>query len=187
MSVVNETWPRPHRLTVDEYYRMAEVGVLAPDARVELIEGDIVDMAPIGSRHAAAVNLLTERLFRVLADAALVFVQSPVRLNRRSEPQPDLAVVRPRGDRYASGHPTPADVWLLIEVSDTTLRFDLDVKSILYARHSIPELWVVDLIHSELRIFRDPRREGYADRSVHGAGAVQVSALDIGIDLTGLF
>ena len=187
MSAVNETWPRPHRLTVDDYYRMAEVGLLSPEARVELIEGGIVDMAPIGSRHAAAVDLLAERFIRAVAGAAVVRIQGPIRLSRSSELQPDLAVLRPRADRYANSHPTAADVLLLVEVSDTTLQFDRDVKSALYARHAIPELWIVDLKHSELQIFREPRREGYADRSVVGAGVVQLPSLDIGVDLAQLF
>src|SRR5438046_6626490 len=108
MSVANETWPRPHRLTVDEYHRMAEAGVLRPDARVELIEGEIIDMAPIGSRHAAAVDLLAERLITALRGAALVRIQGPVHLSARSEPQPDVAVLRPRAARYAGHHPSSA-------------------------------------------------------------------------------
>jgi len=187
MNAANETWPRPHRLTVDDYYRMAEVGLLPPDARVELIEGGIVDMAPIGSRHAAAVDLLAERFMRAVAGAAIVRIQGPIRLGRSSEPQPDLAVLRLRTDRYANSHPTAADVLLLVEVSDTTLQFDRDVKSALYARHSVPELWIVDLSHSELQIFREPQREGYADRSVTTAGLVQIPSLDIAVDLAELF
>jgi len=163
------------------------VGLLPPDARVELIEGGIVDMAPIGSRHAAAVSLLAERLIRALAGAALVFIQSPVRLGRLSEPQPDLAVLRPRADRYANRHPTAADVLLIIEVSDTTLRFDRDIKSALYARHGVPEVWVVDLNHSELQICRDPQEAGYASRAVRAAGVVPIPSLGIDVDLSQLF
>ena len=187
MNVNTESWPRPHRLTVDEYYRMAEVGLLSPDARVELIEGEIIDMPPIGSRHAAAVDLLAKRFIRAVDESALVRIQGPVRLNRRSEPQPDVAVLRPRPDRYASSHPTAADVLLLVEVSDATLRFDREVKARLYARHGVPELWIVDLNHAQLHIFRDPHEGEYADRSIVGAGVVQIPTLAIGIDVAQLF
>jgi Uma2 family endonuclease len=93
MSAVNETWPRPHRLTVDDYYRMAEVGVLRPDDRVELIEGEIIDMSPIGSLHGAVVDLLAERFITVLQGTALVRIQGAIRLGNDSEPQPDVAVL----------------------------------------------------------------------------------------------
>ena len=137
MSVTHESWPRPHRLTVDEYYRMAEVGLLPPDARVELIDGEIIDMAPIGSRHAAAVDLLAERFIQAAKGTVVVRIQGPVRLGPRSEPQPDHAVLRPRADRYARSHPTAADVLLVVEVSDATLRFDREVKANLYAEQPL--------------------------------------------------
>jgi Uma2 family endonuclease len=187
VNVTPETWPRRHRLTVEEYYQMAEVGLLAPDARVELIDGEIVDMAPIGSRHAAAVSLLAERLIRGVGEAAIVWIQSPVRLDARSEPQPDLALLHPRGDRYAGGHPGPADVLLLIEVSDATLRYDREIKTGLYARHGVPEVWVVDLPNGRLHVLREPREGGYADRSTIGAHSVPVDALSVDVDLSGLF
>jgi len=139
MSAQTETWPRPHRLTVDEYYRMADAGLLSPDDRTELIEGEIVDMPPIGSPHAAIVTMLTERLVRLVGASAQVRVQAPVRFMPRSEPQPDIALVKPRSDAYRNAHPIAADVLLLIEVSESTLRFDLEVKSRLYATHGIPE------------------------------------------------
>jgi Uma2 family endonuclease len=187
MSVTKESWPRPHRLTVDEYYRMAEVGLLPPDARVELIEGEIIDMAPIGSRHAAAVNLLAERLIRGQGGTALVSIQAPVRLGLRSEPQPDLAILKPRADRYAGSHPTAADVLLLIEVSDATLRFDREVKAKLYAQHGVSELWIVDLNDHRVHVFREPVQGAYADRSIVTAGVMHVPTLEIEVELTDLF
>ena len=186
MNVTPENWPRPHRLTVDEYYRMAKVGLLPPNARVELIEGEIIDMAPIGSRHAAAVDLLAERFIEALRGAALVRVQGPVRLSARSEPQPDLALLRPRADRYADNHPTAADILLIVEVSDTTLDYDRDVKARLYASHGIPELWIVDLENNKLRLFRDPRRGEYAAQSIARAGVMRVPGLAIDVDLSQL-
>src|SRR5690606_26748569 len=144
MNAQTETWPRPHRLTVHDYYRMAEVGLLGPDDRTELIEGEIIDMPPIGDRHADLVRLLTKRLVQAAGDSAEVSSQLPVRLSLRSEPQPDFAVLKPRSGGYRQ-HPTPSDVLLLVEVSDSTLRYDLGRRARLYANHLIPEYWVVDL------------------------------------------
>jgi Uma2 family endonuclease len=186
MNVQTESWPRPHRLTVDEYYRMAEVGLLAPDARVELIDGEIVDMAPIGSRHAATVDRLAKRLILAVGESAIVRIQGPVRLSLYSEPQPDFAVLRSRADGYTSGHPTAEDVLLIVEVSDTTLRYDRDVKAKLYALHSISELWTVDLEHGQLHAFRSPRDSEYVDRSTVPCGVTRIPALGIPIDLTNL-
>jgi Uma2 family endonuclease len=172
MSAHTESWPRPHRLTVDEYYRMAEAGVLSPDDRTELIEGEIIDMAPIGSAHADVVRLLTQRLLRAVGDAGVVSVQLPVRLSRRSEPQPDLAVVKTKPAGYRRAHPTADDVLLLIEVSDTTLRYDLDVKARLYATHGIAEYWVVDLVANRVWCHRLPSGTRYAERTEVTAGAL---------------
>jgi Uma2 family endonuclease len=152
-----------HRLTVDEYYRMAETGVLAPDARVELIEGEIVDMAPIGTRHGSTVKRLLHLLAEAVGDRAIVAVQDPVRLSQRSEPQPDLMLLTPRADWYADAHPTAADVLLLVEVSDTTARYDRVIKLGLYARHGVREVWIVDLDHRLFRVYRQPRGEIYTE------------------------
>jgi Uma2 family endonuclease len=187
MSVTHESWPRPHRLTVDEYYRMAEVGLLPPDARVELIEGEIIDMAPIGSRHARTVDYLAKRLILAVGEAATVRIQGPIGLSRHSEPQPDLALLRPRADEYRDRHPLAADVLLLIEVSDATLRFDREVKAGLYAKHRVPELWIVDLNNERLHVFRNPVQDAYADRSTVKAGVMNLPTLAIGVDLTSLF
>lgn len=183
-----EAWPKKHRLTVDEYYRMAEMGLLAPDARVELIEGEIIDMAPMGSDHAGVVNGLARRWFEAVGQRAFVRVQSAVRLDTASEPEPDLAIVLPRDDDYVTAHPSAADVLLLIEVADTTLRYDRDVKVPLYARHGIAEVWVVDLRNRELRWYRSPQAGGYADQGVErGAITMKLDALpDVALDLTGI-
>ncbi len=187
MNANTDTWPRPHRLTVEEYYRMAEVGLLAHDARVELIEGEIIDMAPIGSRHAEVVDRLGKRLHAATGEVATVGVQRPVRLDSRSEPQPDLVLLKPRS--YANAHPTPRDVLLLIEVSDSTLRFDRDTKVALYARHGIAEVWLVDLVTPALHVFRHPSNNHYRDVTrIDAPGRIQVTALPgIAVDLTGLF
>jgi Uma2 family endonuclease len=121
------------RFTVDEYYRMAEAGILRPDERVELIEGEIIEMAAIGSRHAAFVKRLNRMLVRGVGARGVVSVQDPVRLSELSEPEPDLAVLEYRADCYAAAHPTPADTLLIVEVADTTLGWDRGRKAPLYA------------------------------------------------------
>jgi Uma2 family endonuclease len=158
MSAQTEAWPRPHRLTVHDYYRMAEVGLLHPDDRTELIEGEIVDMPPIGSEHASVVTLLNRQLMRAVDDSVDVRVQLPVRFMPRSEPQPDFALVRRTADAYRHDHPTAKDVLLLIEVSDSTLRYDLDTKTRLYAAHGIPEYWVIDVVNRRVVRHRAPSR-----------------------------
>lgn len=156
------TRPATRRFTVDEYYRMAEAGVLGPEDRVELIDGEIIEMAPIGSRHAACVVALTQLLSAQAGNEALVSVQNPVRLNDLSEPEPDLMLLRPRADRYAGGHPGPDDVLLLIEVADTTQAFDQNVKVPRYAAAGISEVWLVDLGAGVVEVYREPGAGGYA-------------------------
>ena len=151
-----------HKLDVHAYHRMGEAGIFRGDERVELIEGELIDMAPIGSDHSASINSLNLALVTACGGQALVSVQNPVRLDRYNEPQPDFAVLRPRADNYRVSHPSPADVLLLVEVADSSLRFDRTVKLPLYARHLIPELWIVDLRRRELDVFRDPAGDAYA-------------------------
>ncbi len=131
------------RFTVHDYHHMAKAGILHEDDSVELIEGEIVEMAAIGTRHFVCVNTLNRLLVRAVGDEAIVSVQNPVQLNEHSEPQPDLAVIRARD--YKESLPTPEDVLLLIEVSDTTLAYDRNTKLPLYAQASIPEVWIVDI------------------------------------------
>jgi Uma2 family endonuclease len=151
-----------HRYTVVDYYRMAEVGILAPDARVELIDGEILDMAPIGSVHAGTVEQLAEALRRAVGARAWVRTQNPLRLDDHSEPQPDVSLLKARADFYKSRHPRPADTLLVIEVADTSLRFDRERKIPLYAQHGIPEAWLVDLQAKRLVRYRNPEHGVYA-------------------------
>lgn len=145
MSGVADREIRRHRLTVEDYHRMGEVGILSEDARVELIEGELIDMAPIGSQHAGTVSALTDVFTSALHGRAIVAVQSPVTLDDQSEPQSDLAILKFRGDYYRAAHPGSADVLLLIEVADTSAAYDRGIKVELYARYGIPEVWLVDL------------------------------------------
>jgi Uma2 family endonuclease len=131
------------RFTVHDYHRMAEAGILHEDDRVELIEGEVVEMTPIGGRHASCVAELTWLLSRQIGDELRLCVQNPVRLGEHGEPQPDLAVIRARD--YKGSLPGPEDVMLLIEVADTSLSYDREVKLPLYARAGIAEAWLVDL------------------------------------------
>jgi Uma2 family endonuclease len=161
---------RRHRLTVADYHQMAEAGILGPDDRVELIVGEVLDMSPIGSLHAALVRAVSRWLAEATAARAVVAVQDPIRLDDLSEPQPDIALVRPRADFYATAHPTAADVFLVVEVAETSLAYDLDVKVPLYARHGIPEVWVIDAATRVTHRFRGPGPAGYADRATIAAG-----------------
>jgi len=145
----------PRRFNVTEYYRMAEAGVLTPDDRVELIEGEIIKMSPIGSPHAACVARLARLLQNAVREKAIVWIQNPVRLSEFSEPVPDLALLSPRKNYYAARHPTPADALLVIEVADTTLLKDRNVKIPLYARAGIPETWLVNLPKETIEVYID--------------------------------
>jgi Uma2 family endonuclease len=150
------------RFTVEEYYRMAQVGILGPTDRVELIEGEIVQMSPIGILHGTCVVALTEALTRSLGERALLSPQNPVRLPSDTEPQPDVVLLRPPLSQYWARRPQPEDVLLLVEVADTSYRYDRYVKLPLYARAGVPEVWIVDLAHAVVEVFREPGPAGYA-------------------------
>ena len=164
--------PRRHSITVTEYVRMGEAHVFAHDARLELMEGEIVEMAPIGSAHAAVVDTL-DTLLREVAPSTMVRVQGPLVLGERSAPQPDVMLLRPRADRYYNSHPVAADAVLVVEVADTTLEYDLKVKRPLYARAGVAELWIVDIDRRELHVFRAPGN----DYSIHRVLTVRDNAL----------
>ncbi len=153
-----------HLITAVEFDRMAEADVFAPGARLELIEGEIVEMSPIGLQHAVVVRRLINLLTRMLGeDEALVDAQNPIVLGDLSEPQPDIALFKSRADFYADAHPRPEDVLLLIEVADTSLAYDREVKLPIYARARIPEVWIADLKGSTVEVHRDPGPTGFED------------------------
>ena len=151
---------------VDEYYAMAEAGILSEDDRVELLAGEIVAMAPIGSMHADCVDRLTRLLITEVGQRAVVRVQNPVRLGDRTEPQPDLVLVNWRD--YSSAHPGPEDVLLLIEVSDTSVHLDRNVKLPLYAKSGIREVWVVNLPAKSVEVYSEPSGSEYGRSRVVG-------------------
>ncbi len=162
---------RRHKLDVDDIYRMADAGILGEDDRVELIDGELIDMAPIGQDHAATVNRLTRALVMACEDRAIVSTQNPVRLDGVNEPQPDFAIFRPRADFYGAGErPGPSDVLLLVEVADSSIRFDRAVKLPLYAHAGIPEVWIVDLKRRVLDVHRGPSGGSYSELTTYQRG-----------------
>jgi Uma2 family endonuclease len=159
-------------ITVAEFLRMGEVGILNPRDRVELIEGELIAMAPIGANHAGTVIALNDSLTTATRGRALVSPQNPVQLNDRNLPQPDYAVLVPRPDRYRTAHPRPHEVLLLIEVADSSLEYDQDVKRALYARNGIRELWIVNLVDGDVEVCRSPGPDGYASVTTVGRSGV---------------
>ena len=157
--------PATRRFTVDDYYKMAEVGILREGERVELMDGEIVKHATVSPRHAARTDCLARLGIERFAGAARTRIRSPVRLSRYSELEPDIALARPEQDRgrsYRVEHPTAEDVLLIVEVADSSLDYDLGRKARLYARHGIPELWVLDQRNDRLVLHREPTPRGYA-------------------------
>ena len=160
--------PSPRRFNVEEYYRMGKAGIIGPDERVELIEGAIIQMSPIGSRHASAVTRTARWFDRRVGDRAIVRTQNPVRLSSHSEPEPDVALVGPRADDYSAAHPGPADVLLIIEVADTTLAYDQNTKLPLYAAAGIPEVWIAHLQRDQITAYRNPVSGAYQETVTFG-------------------
>lgn len=162
--------PAQHLFTVDEYYRMAQAGVLTEDSRVELIDGVIVDMPPIGPGHSGNVNWFTDVFRELFGGDAQISVQNPLRLGLRVEPQPDVMLLRPRPDHYRSSHPGPEDVLLLIEVADSSLRYDRETKARIYARAGIADYWIVNRVDFVVEVHRDPLRSRYRSVQVLKCG-----------------
>ncbi|MBI4494208.1 MAG: Uma2 family endonuclease [Chloroflexi bacterium] len=154
-------YPERRRFTVGEYGRMAEAGILGEDDRVELIDGEILEMAPIDPRHQRCVIELTHLFTERLGRRALVSVQGPIRLGDYSEPQPDVVLLRPGPELYAADHPGPEDVLLAIEVAETSSSFDRRVKVPRYAQSGIPEVWLIDLERRSVTVYCDPSPTGY--------------------------
>jgi len=175
------------RFTRAEYRRMVDVGIIKPDDRVELIRGEIIEMSPPGSRHIALVNNLTELLVLRLAGRATVSVQNPVVVADDSEPQPDLAVLRRRP--YKEAEPVRGDVLLLIEVAETSLRYDRSTKLLLYAETGIPEYWVVDCAAEAVEVHRDAAADGYRHAArVDLHGTVSLTAFpDVSLAVRDIF
>ena len=163
---------------VAEYYQMARAGVLTEDERVELVRGEIIPMSPIGSRHAACVNRFSMCLIQWAEKRFVVSVQNPVRLDDHSEPQPDLAILKPRGDSYFDAHPRPGDVLVVIEVADTSMGYDREEKMPLYAEAGILEMWLVNLPEGVIEVYSEPVDGVYASiRQVVRGGVLTSTSL----------
>jgi Uma2 family endonuclease len=174
--------PLPKRFTVEQYHRMGNAGILGEDDRVELLDGEIVDMSPIGARHADCVDRANQAFSRRVGEAAIVRVQSPIQLDDHSEPEPDLALLKPRRGGYATAHPGPTDVLLVVEVADTSAVYDRQVKLPHYARAGISEAWLLNVSaagdvpgsaageRDVLEVYRRPGPRGYAEIQVLRAG-----------------
>lgn len=177
-----------HRFTVKEYYRMAETGVLRPDARVELLKGEIIDMSPIGPFHGGVTNYLIQIFTAASKGRWLTTVQNPVRLDDHSEPQPDVMLLKPVGDYYRRRHPQPADVFLLVEVSDSSLTTDREDKIPAYGRAGIAEVWIIDLNELTVEVYREPHFTGYGSKSILRTGdkAVSQAFPDVAVDVAEL-
>lgn len=175
-----------HRFTVDDLERMVEAGILKEDDRVELIDGEIIEMTPPGSRHAACVRRLNALLARLLHGQEILSVQDPLRLGGVLQPQPDIAVLRPRDDFYSRSHPEASDTLLVIEVADSSVMYDRNVKARLYASAGVPEYWLVDLTRAEVTVHTRPAGDLYRDvRTVSRSATVRattVSGLDVRVE-----
>lgn len=150
-----------YRLTSAIFHEMVEKGILSEDDRLELIEGELVTMSPIGPEHMGVVNQIAQILIRQLEQRSIVSIQGPIALDEFSEPQPDLALLSPRDDYYKHFLPRPADVALVIEVADSSLAYDRAIMMPLYARAGVPEAWIVNLIERWIEVYRDPSPAGY--------------------------
>jgi Uma2 family endonuclease len=151
----------PIKFTVEQYELMSNAGIFADGDRLELINGEIIIMSPIGRKHAAYVNRLLNILVKKLGDRAILSVQNSILLADKSQPQPDLAILKFRDDFYEEALPTPADIFLIIEVADSTIAYDRDVKGPLYAAAGIPELWLFDVNSKTIASFTQPSDLGY--------------------------
>lgn len=167
MAVVN---PTKHLTDIDEWHKMGAAGVFSENNHIELIDGEILDMAPIGFNHAGHLNRINKLFTILVADYADTSVQNPLQLSDFSEPEPDFMLLKPNADFYCTRHPNADDVLLLIEVSDTTLNYDQNKKLHLYARHNIPEYWILNLNDNCLEVYRKPHREVYGEKTTLQAG-----------------
>jgi len=166
------------QFTVADYARMRETGILAEDDRVELIDGEVRRMSPIGSRHVAIVNRLNTRIVQQIGDAAIVSIQNPIQLTDYSEPQPDLALLQPRADFYTAALPRPDDILLIIEVSDTSIDYDRDEKLPRYAAAGIPEVWLIDVDNVIIEQYATPRHGQYGTKQTYEMGnSITTSAI----------
>lgn len=166
MSLTLQALPAPRLWTVEEYHHMVEVGIISPDERVELIEGEVISMAAKKPPHVVITELAGEHLRELFREVAHIRTQDPVYLNDRTEPEPDIAVVMPPLRRYLDHHPKPEEIFLIIEVADATLKLDTRKKAAAYASSKIADYWVVDALLRQVYVFREPVAGTYTKKSV---------------------
>ncbi len=169
---VNANTPKATKflLTAQQYQLMDEAGVFQEGDRLELINGEIQTMSPIGRRHGACINRLVTTLTQKLGTQIVLSVQNSILLDDNSQPQPDLAILKPRDDFYESGLPTPEDILLIIEVADSSLDYDRDVKAPLYAAAGIPEMWLFDVNKRAITVYSQPSALGYRQINLYNEG-----------------
>lgn len=171
-------------LSTEEYHLMGQAGIMKEDDRVELINGEIIQMSPIGSNHAGHVKILHAILGERLRTQVVIGVQDPIHLDEFNEPQPDIAVLKPREDFYTKSHPSPAEVFFLIEVADSSFDYDRDIKLPIYAKAGIQEVWILDLKNQQIEVYRQPKNNRYALRLTLVRGdVIRYEALDFTIEV----
>lgn len=183
-----DTPPSRRRFSVEDYHRMVETGILSEEDRTELIDGEIIEMAPVGSRHAGHLKHLLRLVSNAVGDAAIVSVQDPVRLGEHSEPQPDLALLEPKDDFYTSAHPTADDVLLVVEIAETSLEYDRSSKIPLYASHGVGVVWLLSLRDRAIEVYEQPGEDGYqVVHTLRGDTVVEHEELGLRFDVGELF
>jgi Uma2 family endonuclease len=185
---------QPKRFTLEEYHELTEIGFFHEGDRIELIRGEIIEMAAKGTAHETCISKLLRELVRLLGDSATLRCQSPILLLNNSEPEPDFAIVRNKPDDYLSAHPTPNDVLLVIEISDSTLNYDREVKLSLYAEAGISDYWIFNVFDNQLEAHNEPFQNsqgnfGYQNRRIvlPNQAIVLPSFPDLSLDLTRVF
>lgn len=174
--------------TVEEYHKLIEVGILTEDDRVELINGEIIAMSPINSNHAGIVNRLSRILLKKLDLKATITIQNPILLTDSSEPEPDLTIAHFSENDYISKHPGPSDIYLVLEVSDSTLVYDQSIKATLYATANIPEYWIINLLDRQIEIHRQPKNDEYHFKQIISEeGIIQASSIDFSLNYSEVF
>ncbi len=170
MSVSTDNFYKKHITDVTEWQKMGEAGIFPPESHLELINGEIIEMAPIGSPHASHLKRLINLFSGLIQSSAIIAAQDPLQLGDISEPQPDFMLLRPNSDFYYEKHPIAKDVFLLIEIADSSLKFDQIIKLRLYALHNIPEYWLLNVNDACIEVYRQPQQDSYAEKTTLRAG-----------------
>ena len=185
-QIFSGTTVRPKRFRVDEFRKMTEAGILPEESGWEVIDGYLIDKMTIGSKHASIVKRLNNLLAAAVRDNAIISVQDPIHIDDYNEPEPDVAILKPRQDFYAESHPGPQDVLLLIEVSDSTIKYDRDIKINLYANAALVEVWIVNLAEETIERYSSPAhgRFGSIETFTSGDSITSISLQDLSLNVS---